>query len=48
MGEFCYNTTFQMFIGMSPLTETYSYDASNFVEHIFGDSRAPKDKDWTE
>ena len=48
LGEFCYNTTFQMFIGMSPLTEIYSYDASNFIEHIFGDSRAPKDKDWTE
>ena len=48
MGEFCYNTTFHMSIGMSPFKELYGYDASTFIDHIFGDSRAPKSKDWIE
>ena len=48
MGEFSYNTNFQMFIGMSPLKEIYGYDASAFIEHIFCDSRTPKAKVWTE
>ena len=46
LGEFFYNTTFHMSIGMSPLKAIYVYDASTFIEHIFGDIRAPKDKDW--
>ena len=46
LGEFCYNTTFHMSIGMYPLKEIYGYDALTFVEMIFGDSRAPKAKDW--
>ena len=33
---------------MPPFKELYGYDASNFTEHIFGDSRAPKAKDWIE
>ena len=48
LGEFCYNTTFHMSIGMSPLKSLYGYDASTFIDHNFGDSRAPKDKDWNE
>ena len=48
LGEFCYNTTFYMSIGMSPFKELYGYDASTFIDHIFGDSRAPKAKDWIE
>ena len=45
LGEFCHNTTFHMSIGMSPFKEIYGYDASNFINHIFGDSRASKFKD---
>ena len=48
LGEFCYNTTFHMSIGMSCLKALYGYDALTFVEMIFGDSRAPKAKDWVE
>ena len=35
LGEFCYNTTFHMSIGMSPFKEIYGYDASTFIDHIF-------------
>ena len=48
LGEFCYNTTFHMSIGMSPFKALYGYDAYTFIDHIFGDIRAPKDKDWIE
>ena len=37
-----------MSIGMSPFKEIYGYDESNFTDHIFGDSRASKSKDWVE
>ena len=37
-----------MSIGMSPFKALYGYDASTFIDHIFGDSRAPKAKDWIE
>ena len=48
LGEFCYNTTFHMSIGMSPFKELYGYDASTFIDHIFCDSRDPKAKDLIE
>ena len=48
LSEFCYNTTFHMSIGMSPFKELYGYDAYTSIYHIFGDSRAPKAKDWIE
>jgi hypothetical protein len=37
LGEHCYNTTFHMSIG---------YDAPTLVDLVFGESRAPKAKDW--
>ena len=37
-----------MSIGMSPFRELYGYDALTFSDMIFGDSRAPKAKDWVE
>ena len=48
LGEFCYNTTFHISIGTSPFKSLYGCDASTFINHIFGDSRAPKSKDWIE
>ena len=48
LGEFFYNTTFNMSIGMYPLKELYGYYAYTFIDHIFVDSRAPKAKDWIE
>lgn len=46
LGEFCYNTTFHMPIGMTPFKALYIYDTPTIVELVFGDSRAPKAKDW--
>ena len=48
LGEFCYNTTFHMSIGMSHFKALYGYYAITFVEMIFGYSRAPKTKYWVE
>jgi hypothetical protein len=46
LGEYCYNTTYHMSIGMSPFRALYGYEAPSFVELAFGESRAPKAKDW--
>jgi hypothetical protein len=46
LGEYCYNTTHHMSIGMSPFKALYSYDPLTFVEIVFGDSRAPIAKEW--
>jgi hypothetical protein len=35
-----------MSIGMIPFRALYGYDAPSFVDLEFGDSRAPKAKDW--
>jgi hypothetical protein len=44
--ENCYNTTYHIPIGMSPFKALYGYDAPSFVDLAFGESRAPKAKDW--
>jgi hypothetical protein len=41
LGEYCYNTTQHVSIGMTPFRALYSYDPLSFVEIAFGDSRAP-------
>ena len=46
LGEHCYNTTYHMTIRMTPFQALYGYDASTFVDWIFGDTRAPKAKEW--
>jgi hypothetical protein len=46
LGEYCYNTTHHLSIGMSPFKDLYSYDPLTFVEIVFGDSRAPMAKEW--
>jgi hypothetical protein len=48
LGEYFYNTTQHMSIGMSPLRALYSYDPFSFVEISFGDSRAPMVQDWVQ
>jgi hypothetical protein len=35
-----------MSIGMTPLRALYGYDDTSFVDLAFGDSRAPKAKEW--
>ena len=37
-----------MTIGMTPFRALYGYDASIFANWIFGNSRAPKTKEWIE
>jgi hypothetical protein len=46
LGEYCYNTTHHMTIGMSPFRALYGYEAPSFAELAFGGSRAPKAKEW--
>jgi hypothetical protein len=35
-----------MSIGMTPFRALYGYDAPTLVDLVFGESRAPKAKDW--
>ena len=37
LGEFCYNTTFHLSIGMTPFKDLYGYDAPTFLDMVFGD-----------
>jgi hypothetical protein len=46
LGEHRYNTTLHMSIGMTPFRAFYEYDAPTLVDLVFGESRAPKTKDW--
>ena len=46
LGEYCYNTTYHMSIGMPPFRALYGYNATSFMDIAFGDSRDPKAKDW--
>jgi hypothetical protein len=48
MGEYGYNTTYHMYIRMSPFRALYGYDAPSFMETMFGDSRVSGAKDWVE
>jgi hypothetical protein len=46
LGEYFYNTTHHMSIGMTPFRVLYGYDSLTFMEIAFGDSRAPMAKEW--
>ena len=46
LGEYCYNITFHMFIGMSPFYSLYGYHALTFADVMFGASKAPRVKEW--
>jgi hypothetical protein len=48
LGEYCYNTTQHMSIGMTPFGAFYSYDPLSFIEIGFGDSRAPMVQYWVQ
>ena len=46
LGEYCYNTTYHMSIGMSSFYALYGYQALSFADMMFGASKAPRAKDW--
>jgi hypothetical protein len=48
LGEYCYNTTHHMSIGMTPFKALYSYDPLSFVEVAFGDNKASMVQDWVQ
>lgn len=45
IGEYCYNSIFDMSIRMSPFMALYGYEAPSFVELLFGDCRVPRARD---
>ena len=46
LGEYCYNNTHHMSIGMSPFKELYGYEATTFGDLIIQESRIPGAKDF--
>jgi len=44
LGEYYYDTTHHMSIGMTPFCALYGYDALSFVDVVFGDSGAQRPK----
>ena len=46
LGEYCYNTSHHMSIGMSPFYALYEYHPLSFADVMFGDSKAPRAKIW--
>ena len=46
LGEYCYNTTYHMSIRLTPFKALYGYEALDYADLAFGDSRAPKAKYW--
>jgi hypothetical protein len=48
LGDYCYNTTQHVFIGMSPFRDLYIYDPLSFVETSFGDNMTPMVQDWVQ
>ena len=43
-----YTTTHYISIKMTPFQALYGYEALNFANLVFGDTRAPKEKDWVQ
>lgn len=46
LGEYCYNTSHHMSIGMPPFHALYGYDALSFVDLVLSDSRVPAASDF--
>ena len=45
LGEYFYNTTYHMSIGMSPFRALYGYEALSFMDLAFDDSKVPRAKE---
>ena len=48
LGEYCYNSTYDMTIGISPFRALYGYEPFSFVDLALADSWAHLAKDWLE
>jgi hypothetical protein len=48
LGEYYYNTTHHVSIGMTPFRDLYNYDPISFVEIDIGDNRALMVQDWVQ
>ena len=46
LGEYCYNTSHHMSIGMPPFYALYGYDALSFYYLVLSDSRVPVASDF--
>ena len=46
LGEYCYNTSHHISIGMPPFHDLYGYDALSFVDLVLLDSRVPTTSDF--
>ena len=46
LGEYCYNSTYHMFIQMTLFCALYGYKPLSFIDLALQDSRAPLAKDW--
>ena len=46
LGEYCYDTTYYMSIGMVSFKSLYGHEPLSFIDTFLGDSRALKAKDW--
>ena len=46
LGEYCYNTTYHMSIGMAPFKALYRHEPLSFIDTVLGNNRAPRAKDW--
>lgn len=44
--EYCYNSSHHLYTGIYPFKALYGYDASNFIDVIFYEGKAPKAKDF--
>ena len=42
MGEYCYNTTYHMYINMTPFMALYGYEAPSFMDMVLGIVECPK------
>ena len=46
LGEYCYNNTYHMSIGMSLFYALYGYHSLSFADVMFGASKASRAKYW--
>lgn len=46
LAEFCYNSSYNFFIKISPFMALYGYDAPNRIDLLIDDHRVPKENNF--